>query len=200
MYKKIIIIILVFISFTKGKDYQISPVIKSFIVPGWGEKVLQNTSRARLFSNIELSLWTACIGTYAFSFNQMLNYKSFAVEHAGVSSVGRNKKYWVDIGNYIDLDQHNSEHLRWRYLDEIYNETDRWDWDNKNNMKNFESMRIRSDMLAKTGEYIIGAIIMNHILSAIDTLYFIRSKKVDEVAVIPMIGEHNYGLMFKFRF
>ena len=74
MYKKIIILILVFISFTKGENYQISPVVKSFIVPGWGEKVLQNTSRARLFSNIELSLWTVCIGTYTFSFHQMLKY------------------------------------------------------------------------------------------------------------------------------
>ena len=188
MYKKIIIIILIFISFTKGKDYQISPVIKSFIVPGWGEKVLQNTSRARFFSNIELSLWTACIGTYAFSFHQMLNYKSFAVEHAGVSSVGRNKKYWVDIGNYIDVDSHNSEHLRWRYFDELYDESSEWYWDNRKNMKKFENMRIRSDYYAKAGEYIIGTIVLNHIISAIDALYLLRLKNI---TFLPKI---NYGV------
>jgi len=197
MYKKIIIIILVFISFTKGKDYQISPVIKSFIVPGWGEKVLQNTSRARLFSNIELSLWTACIGTYAFSFNQMLNYKSFAVEHAGVSSVGRNKKYWVDIGNYIDVDSHNSEHLRWRYFDELYDESSEWYWDNRKNMKKFENMRIRSDYYAKAGEYIIGTIVLNHIISAIDALYLLRLKNI---TFLPKINNGVNEISLQIRF
>ena len=197
MYKKIIIIILVFISFAKGKDYQISPVIKSFIVPGWGEKVLQNTSRARLFSNIELSLWTACIGTYAFSFNQMLNYKSFAVEHAGVSSVGRNKKYWVDIGNYIDMDSHNSEHLRWRYFDELYDESSEWYWDNRKNMKKFENMRIRSDYYAKAGEYIIGTIVLNHIISAIDALYLLRLKNI---TFLPKINNGVNEISLQIRF
>ena len=130
----------------------------------------------------------------------MLQYQSFAVEHAGVDAENKDHKYWVDIGNYIDIDQHNSEHLRWRYLDEIYDESDRWLWDNKNNMKNFESMRIRSDMLAKTGEYVIGAIIMNHLLSAIDTLYLLRLKKENDVTIIPIIKESNYGLMLNFKF
>ena len=199
MFKRLILTFALF-NVLIGKPFELNPVLKSAIMPGWGEAVLEKNKRARLFSSIELSLWTTCLATYTFSYHQMLQYQSFAVEHAGVDTDNKDHKYWVDIGNYIDLDQHNSEHLRWRYLDEIYNETDRWDWDNKNNMKNFESMRIRSDMLAKAGEYIIGAIIMNHILSTIDTLYFIRLKKVDEVAVIPMIGEHNYGLMFKIRF
>ena len=199
MFKRLILTFTL-LSVVIGKPFELNPVLKSAIIPGWGEYVIEKNKRARLFSSIELSLWTTCLATYTFSYHQMLQYQSFAVEHAGVDTDNKNHKYWVDIGNYIDIEQHNSEHLRWRYLDEIYNETDRWDWDTKNNMKNFESMRIRSDMLAKTGEYIIGAIIMNHILSAIDTLYFIRLKKVNELAVIPMIGEYNYGLMFKFRF
>ena len=199
MFKRLILTFTL-LSIVIGKPFELNPVLKSAIIPGWGEYIIEKNKRARLFSFIEFSLWTTCLATYTFSYHQMLQYQSFAVEHAGVDTDNKDHKYWVDIGNYIDLEQHNSEHLRWRYLDEIYNETDSWDWDTKSNMKNFESMRIRSDMLAKTGEYIIGAIIMNHILSAIDTLYFIRLKKVNEVAVIPMIGEYNYGLMFKFRF
>ena len=60
-------------------------------------------------------------------------------------------------------------------------------------------MRIRSDMLAKTGEYVIGAIIMNHLLSAIDPLYLLRLKKENDVTIIPIINESNYGLMLSFR-
>lgn len=198
MFKRLIITFILS-SVAMGKPFELNPVLKSSLIPGWGEAVLENNKRARLFSSIELSLWTACLATYTASFHQMLQYQSFAVEHAGVDADNKDHKYWVDIGNYIDIDQHNSEHLRWRYLDEIYDESDRWLWDNKNNMKNFESMRIRSDMLAKTGEYVIGAIIMNHLLSAIDTLYLLRLKKENDVTIIPIINESNYGLMLSFR-
>ena len=199
MFKRLIITFILY-SVAMGKTFELNPVLKSSLIPGWGEAVLENNKRARLFSSIELSLWTACLATYTASYHQMLQYQSFAVEHAGVDADNKDHKYWVDIGNYIDIDQHNSEHLRWRYLDEIYDESNRWLWDNKNNMKNFESMRIRSDMLAKTGEYVIGAIIMNHLLSAIDTLYLLRLKKENDVAIIPIIRESDYGLILNFRF
>ena len=199
MFKRLILTFILS-SFAMGKPFELNPILKSTLIPGWGEAVLENNKRARLFSSIELSLWTACLATYTASYHQMLQYQSFAVKHAGVDADNKDHKYWVDIGNYIDLDQHNSEHLRWRYLDEIYSESDHWLWDNKNNMKNFESMRIRSDMFAKTGEYVIGAIIMNHLLSAIDTLYLLRLKKENDVAIIPIIRESDYGLILNFRF
>ena len=199
MFKRLTLIFILS-SFAMGKPFELNPVLKSSLIPGWGEAVLENNKRAKLFSSIELSLWTACLATYTASYHQMLQYQSFAVEHAGVDADNKDHKYWVDIGNYIDLDQHNSEHLRWRYLDEIYNESDYWLWDNKNNMKNFESMRIRSDMLAKAGEYVVGAIIMNHLLSAIDTLYLLRLKIENDISIIPIIRESNYGLILNFRF
>ena len=183
MHKKIIIS-LAFILFSNGKVLCINQVLKSIIVPGWGEHALKEKKRSRLFSNIELSLWTACLGAYTYSHHSMLKYKSFAVEHAGVFSSGKDKKYWVDIGNYIDIENHNSEHLRWRYFDELYDENDSWYWNNIDNMKKFESMRIKSDFYAKTGEYIIGAIILNHIISAIDTFYLLRIKNITFLPII----------------
>ena len=183
MHKKIIIS-LAFILFSHGNVLCINPVLKSIIVPGWGEYALKEKKRSRLFSNIELSLWTACLGAYTYSHHSMLKYKSFAIEHAGVFSSGKDKKYWVDIGNYIDIENHNSEHLRWRYFDELYDENDSWYWDNIDNMKKFESMRIKSDYYAKTGEYIIGAIVLNHIISAIDTFYLLRLKNITLLPII----------------
>ena len=173
-----------FLVLAKGQDYHFSPVIKSILIPGWGEKSLQNVKRARIFSNIELSLWTACIGSYTFSYHQMLKYESFAAEHAGVNAIGKNHKYWVDIGNYINLDDHNNEHLRWRHLDELYNESNKWSWDTRSNMEKFELMRIRSDYFAKAGEYIIGTIVLNHIVSAIDALYLLRLENITFVPIL----------------
>lgn len=178
MYKKVIAIMFC-LSLSKGQEYKMSPILKSGLIPGWGEKALQNHKRSRLFLNIELTLWTACIGSYTFSYHQTLQYESFAVEHAGViDAKEKDHKYWVDIGNYIDIDNHNSEHFRWRYLDELYGESDQWSWDNRTNMKKFETMRIRGDYFAKAGEYILGTIVLNHIVSAIDALYLLRLKNI----------------------
>ena len=197
---KRLILTLIISGVLKGESFELNPILKSALIPGWGETVLDNNKRARFFSTIELSLWTTCLATYTFSYHQMLQYQSFAIEHAGVDARDKNHKYWVDIGNYIDMEHHNSEHLRWRYIDELYSETDAWNWDTRNNMKKFESMRIRSDMLAKMGEYIIGGIVMNHILSAIDSLYLIRLNKVDNMTIIPMFDKDSYGLVLKLRF
>ena len=197
---KRLILTLIISGVLKGESFELNPILKSALIPGWGETVLDNNKRARFFSTIELSLWTTCLATYTFSYHQMLQYQSFAIEHAGVDARDKNHKYWVDIGNYIDMEHHNSEHLRWRYIDELYSETDAWNWDTRNNMKKFESMRIKSDMLAKTGEYIIGGIVMNHILSAIDSLYLIRLNKVDNMTIIPMFDKDSYGLVLKLRF
>ena len=51
----------------KGESFELNPILKSALIPGWGETVLDNNKRARFFSTIELSLWTTCLATYTFS-------------------------------------------------------------------------------------------------------------------------------------
>ena len=199
MYRIIIILLFCFPRLF-GLENKTNAMLKSFIVPGWGEKILKYEKRAKIFSNIELSLWISCIGSYTYSYHQKKQYQSFASKHAGVYAKNKDHKYWVDIGNYIDLESHNSEHLRWRYFDEIYSEKSDWEWDSISNMKKFENMRILSDYLSKSGEYIIGTIFLNHILSALDTLYLINLNKVNSITFFPIIKQdyNAIGLMVVF--
>ena len=57
-------------------------------------------------------------------------------------------------------------------------------------------MRIKSDMLKKNCEYIIGAITLNRILSAIDSLYLLRSLQTKKIVFFPIIGVEQNGLKF----
>ena len=197
---KRLILTLIISGVLKGESFELNPILKSALIPGWGETVLDNNKRARFFSTIELSLWTTCLATYTFSYHQMLQYQSFAVEHAGVDVTGKNHKYWVDIGNYIDLEHHNAEHLRWRIMDELYDQGDAWVWDSASNMKKFEAMRINSDLLAKRGMDILVAVAVNHIISAIDALYLSRLVEIESVAVLPMFGNNSHGLKLQIYF
>ena len=193
MYKVITLSIFLILP-AYGQGLSVSPIIKSAVLPGWGEKALDNKKRSRIFMSLELTLWTLCIGSYTYSNLEESMYKTFAAEHAGVSSDGKNHKFWVDIGNYTNLDQHNDEHLRWRLNDELYSKEFDWSWDSKRNMKKYENMRIRSDLMDKTGQYFIGGIVLNHIVSTINALYLHRLNEKNNIKV--QYSSDKYGYKF----
>ena len=197
MFKKTILILTLSAGILADGPPKLHPMVKSAILPGWGEAAMQNSKRARIFRLTEISLITASISAYTFSEHYTNRYESFAVEHAGVDARGKDHQYWVDIGNYTDLTSHNDEHLRFRDLDNLYVENDGWDWnwDSKDNKNTFETMRIRSDNLAMTGKFIIGGIVMNHIISAIDALYLTRLEKIKSISLVPTISQDGMGFL-----
>lgn len=194
------IITIFFIGIIFGQSFEFHPATMSAIVPGWGESKLLNKKRSKFFLLTEITLWTTCLSAYTFSYHQENQYKTFAVKHAGLLSDDRNHKYWVDIGNYLSLQDHNDEHLRWRQVEALYTEESHWDWDSKKNMKKFESMRIKSDLLALRGKFILGAIAVNHIVSAIDALYLERLGKLESISVIPYIDRNQQGIRLNISF
>jgi len=197
MFKKTILILTLSAGILADGPPKLHPMVKSAILPGWGEAAMQNSKRARIFRLTEISLITASISAYTFSGHYTNRYESFAVEHAGVDARGKDHQYWVDIGNYTDLTSHNDEHLRFRDLDNLYVENDGWDWnwDSKDNKNTFETMRIRSDNLAMTGKFIIGGIVLNHIISAIDALYLTRLEKIKSISLVPTISQDGMGFL-----
>ena len=78
-----------------------------------------------------------------------------------------------------------------------------WDW-NKNhaNRKKFENMRIDSDKYFLAGKFLIGGIIMNHIISSINTLYITRLKSDNKISLKPSIynlsGNYKYMISLEF--
>ena len=200
MYKNFVVILfLLNISVLSNKIFGMHPSLQSAVMPGWGQTTLKNKKHARAFAFIEFTLWTTYIGSYTFSNHQKNKYRSFATKHASVNPENKNHNYWVDIGNYIDIEHHNEEHLRWRTFDQLYAEKDKWYWDSYENMKKFESMRINSDLLKKNCEYILGAITLNHIISAIDSLYITRTRDVNKITIYPLLGKYQNGLKLLIR-
>ena len=63
-------------------------------------------------------------------------------------------------------------------------------------MKKFEKMRIRSDKLSKYGEYTIGIITLNHIVSAINSLYLSRLN--DSVKIYSLIEKNEVKIHLRY--
>ena len=141
----------------------ISPVLKSLILPGWGEYSLGHKKRARIMALSESVIFFSILGSYSNANKFEQNYKSYAAEHANVITTGKNRQYWIDIGNYFSIDQFNEEHLRWRDFTAIYEKDNNWNWlwDNDENRKYFEKMRIKGDTWKLRGSFLIGAMVLN---------------------------------------
>jgi len=170
-----------------------SPVVKSLVLPGWGEYSLDNQIRGRIFVLSETVLLLAILGSYSVSQRQETEFRAYAAEHAGISPFGKDRQFWVDIGNYSSLLAFNEEHLRWRDFNALYedNDTWAWAWDSGNNRERFENMRIASDSWRLRGSFLIGGVVLNHIVSAIDALYLSKISNIKETVVSPHYNPYS---------
>ena len=65
-------------------------------------------------------------------------------------------------------------------------------------MEKFEKMRINSDKLAKYGQYTLGLITLNHIVSSINSLYLSRLN--DDLKIYSFSKEKNIKVYFLYNF
>ena len=143
--------------------------LQSFVIPGWGQKsVGEGTTIGTINFATDVALWGAVVGFNAYGNWKRDAYKSFAAAHAGVDNRDKDHQYYVDIGNYQNLDQFNEQRRRDRAFDELYlSPADWWEWDSITNRLHFRSLRIQSDAALNDRYYVLGAIFLNHLFSAI---------------------------------
>ena len=149
---------------------------------------------------METGLLISILGSTTYANILKKNYIAFAVEHAAISSAGKNHKYWVDIGNFKTIEDYNDEHLRNREMDDIYDANLRWswDWDEDSNRNAFEQKRILSDQMKQVATFGAGAIVLNHMVSAIDALYLKRIGSKKELTVQPWVPSEMVGVGYSF--
>ena len=173
--KKIIIIILVLVSglFSQLRIDSISPILKSAILPGWGELDIDNKNRSNQFFIQEASIWITYLGLKNISKSYESDYRAFATLHAGTDMRNKPYQYSVDIGDYNTYDEFVEAKKRNRQPDQIWPENFgyEWAWDSDNNRQEYDEMRIISGLAKKYSKFAIAAMIANRIVSTIDVLY-----------------------------
>ena len=183
-------------------DLPIHPIAKSFLLPGSGEKALGYDKSSKFFFQSEILLITSCYSAFKISDFTEKKYIAYASEHAGAATT-TDDRYWVDIGNYNNNNDFDYEHLRMRDSKVGQWSDFPWDWRFDNTKrKKFENMRIKSDKYFLAGKFLIGGIIMNHIISSINALYILRLNDDNNLFLEPSIqlsnGSYNYGLSLRF--
>lgn len=154
-------------------------VLLSLVLPGAGEWFLGHKGHAKFFLGTELALWAGYLGTQGYIGVLENDFHSYAAVHAGVTTGGKNDQFWIDIGNSDNIYAYNEKRLVERRLEDVYPEDDAhyWQWDSKTNRDKYNDMRFKQHDWKQRANIIIGGVILNRLVSAIDVIRLIRKEK-----------------------
>ena len=145
------------------------PFLKSLFIPGWGQYSQDRKGMALLFVGMETVFWGGMIGVKTYGNWLEGDYKAYAVSHASIDPNDKDHDFFVDLGNYDSRDEFNETQQLERDWDSLYLGSEfNWEWDSSANRTTFENLRIKSDLYKNSVVYFAGAIVINHIASALD--------------------------------
>jgi hypothetical protein len=152
---------------SESKKSVILAVFASLLVPGMGELYVGSFETGKYYLIAESGLWLVYGGFRMHSNWLRQDAQTFAHQHAGANFDSKDDIYAVNIGNFNTTDDYNQAKLRERDYDLVYTEDQyNWRWDSDANRGRFKDMRIHSDDVKNNAKFVIGAIVVNHLLSA----------------------------------
>lgn len=145
-------------------------VLYSLLLPGLGEFYVDGYASGKVFSIAEAVLWLGYATVDVYGTTQRDDARSFAAVHAGVNPVGKDDQFYVDIGNFMNTDEFNEKRLREREPGRLYevNAGFGWQWDTESSRQKFKDTRLSADNALNNRKFVVAAIVVNHIASAIN--------------------------------
>ena len=180
----------------------------SLMLPGLGEAYVGKTGYTKVFLSIEAVGWGLFVANEIQVASRSEDYKNYASQHANLLQSGKDEQYWIDIGKYDNIYSFNEQRRRDRNIDAIYTENSEyfWQWDDKSSRLSYDGRRIGTAELEERRTFIIGGIILNHLVSAINALRVARihNRELEEMGwkldmdFDPTYGELSLGISKSF--
>lgn len=157
-------------------------VLKSAILPGWGQHSLGHSTRGWVFMGLEATTWLGVGLSYLEgSFNES-DYVDLAMEEAGVSAGSRSSDFLDDLADFSSSGEYNDyvrRLARYYYPDdpeaqrEYYERHSRyggdsWSWSSESARIRFEERLRKSRQWYRRAMYIGAFALVNRVVSAID--------------------------------
>lgn len=145
-------------------------VLYSLILPGMGELYVGEYGIGKYFTTVEAGLWLT-YGSFEWYGTWLRDdARKFAALRAGVDPMGKSDQFFVDIGNFMNTNEYNAKKLRDREPDKLYDVHAGyfWQWESDEQRAAYREMRISHDRVFNNARFVGAAIIVNHIVSAIN--------------------------------
>lgn len=154
-------------------------ILFSLLLPGAGQWGMGAKNRAKFFLGTEAMLWMGFFGANAYADIFQKNYQSFAAVHAGANPQNKDDQFWIDIGSADNVFEFNEQQLRQRDIQALYSDENLyyWQWDSRTNQRYYNHLRVQEHDWERRATFIVGAFILNRIVSAADVIRLISKEK-----------------------
>ena len=169
----------------------------SLLLPGWGQHYAEAKTKGAVFLGVEIGLWLSYAGLVAYGNWRQNDYETYAATHAGVNLDGKNNTFFIDVGNFDNIYEHNEYRLRQRNSHKYYEDTEFWfwDWDSQAHFEKFDDLRISADTADNRATFVLGAIVANHIISAVDAVWSVHRYEKNRLSSIDWDVRFGDGLI-----
>jgi len=168
-----------------------NPIFASALVPGWGELIQGERSKARAFVIVEGSIWLSYLGFNYFGNKLEQSARSFAIQHSGANPTRRDDDYFEALEDYLTSDDYNLEVernasllypndplLQQEYIEQHgYFDDDTWEWDSLGNRTQYWDKRRSARENIRRARFMPGFAIINRIVSIIDVVVFAQDEQ-----------------------
>ena len=151
-------------------------ILYSFLLPGMGEFYANNYNSGKYFTIAEGIFWGTYIGMNVYANARENDYKAFAETYGSANISEKDADYFATIGQYDNIEIYNDEKALERNFDEMYDtEIYYWKWQNTEDRKTYRNIRTSSEQTFNDLRFVVGAMILNRIASAINAVRLVAS-------------------------
>ena len=169
-----------------------NPVLASAIMPGLGELIQGEKTKAHTFFVVEGSIWLSYFGFNYFGHKIDQSARAFAVEHADANPLRSDEEYFNAVEDYLSSSTHNLEVERnasllypddpvsqQEYIEEFgYYGDDAWAWDTLASRTYYWNRRKDARENLRRAGFMPGFAVINRIISIIDVLVFSEQNRI----------------------
>ena len=176
-------------------------LVKSIILPGWGEKSMGKDSRAKLFMYTDLAIVFTHIMGKSFERWYIDEYSGYAELYANADMQGKDYSFALNISSYDTMSDYNQDMSNQRNFDDMYTDYQNYNWEWESTKKRYEFNKLRNNSIiaGKFAEFAIAGLIINRFISFVDVIY-LKNKDLDFGVNAYLIPDNQEGISLNLSF
>ncbi len=168
-----------------------SPIFASMVMPGLGELIQGEKTKARAFFIVEGTLWASYFAFHYIGDKIDYSSRAFAIRHSGANPAHQDDRYFDALEDYNSSSDYNllverdasyfypnDPGRQQQYIeDHGYFGDDTWEWDDFSNRIYYWERRRTARENHRRASFMPGFAIINRIISVIDVVVFSKEER-----------------------
>ena len=169
----------------------LNPVMASIMVPGLGQMIQGDRSKAQTFFVVEGAIWLSYFGFNYWGSRIDGSARAFAIDHAGANPLRSDDAYFDAVEDFLTSTEHNlmieryaslyfpnDPELQQEYIEaNAYLGEDEWAWDSIPSRSYYWEKRRQAREHRRRASFMPGFAIINRIISVVDVLLFTKEER-----------------------